>query len=144
MTKREIHYRNILLKEIHSHRVYNSLKDEEWRDFLHKNYRVTSSKLLGISELKNLILLLDGKINRALNDTNARREIKNYLTQIESNTKERATPSQIEKIQKIRRKQNLTNRKFWEFVDTKIGYFPFRLNLIQKLEANKIIMGLLK
>ena len=144
MTKRKINYRNILLKEIHSHRVYNSLKDEEWREFLHKNYRVSSSKLLGISELKNLILLLEGKINRALNDNDARREIRNYLIQIESNNKEKATPSQIEKIQKIRRKQNLTNRNFWEFVDTKIGYFPFRLNLIQKLEANKIFTELLK
>jgi len=116
----------------------------EWKKFLNENYQTDSSKLLGINELKNLILLLDGKIKRALNDKNARKEVANYLKQIETDNNEKATNAQIEKMLKMKQKLNLSNRNFWNFIDKKIGYFPFRLNLIQKLEANRIISELLK
>ena len=144
MTKRQICYRTILLEKIHNHSYYKSLEDWEWREFLSKNYKTCSSKLLGINELKNLILMLDGKVKNALNDKKARAEITKYLKQIESSRDEKITIAQIEKMLKIKKKLNLTNRNFWNFIDKKVGYFPFRLNLIQKLEANKVISELLR
>lgn len=55
-------YRNGLLAKIHVHPKYKEIKAAlSWEDYLYVRFKVTSSKDLGIEELKGLLDCLNGK-----------------------------------------------------------------------------------
>lgn len=55
-------YRNGLLAKIHVHPKYKEIKAAlSWEDYLYVRFKVTSSKDLGIEELRGLLDCLNGK-----------------------------------------------------------------------------------
>jgi len=66
MTKKQIAYKKSLLKLVHlshTYKVFFSKDDTLWRDFLKREYGVSSSKELSIDELKSLVDYLNNKTN---------------------------------------------------------------------------------
>ena len=144
MTKRQIKYRNELLRKIHLNTGYKTLKDsDDWSRFLQEHYGEKSSRELGIDELKNLIAVLEGS-SKSYTNLRSRELVKRYLRDREYGAKGLCSEAQIKSILKYQEKLNLNNRELLTFIDRQIGRMPIKLELIKKDEATKIITGFMQ
>lgn len=129
MTAKQTYLRRSLLARIHQHEFTKAAKEQDaWESFLFNMYKVSSCANLSIDELYNLIDVIEN---------GAQPLIKGRRPQ---SKKEGMTELQETYILKLwgDRDENALR----EFCHRTVKKRPLRLNILNKSEATKVILGL--
>ena len=131
MTAKQQFLRRDLLATIHKHPfVIEAKSNEAWEEFLRNNYKVSSSAKLSISELQNLLDVLNRGAEVIVGGDRPRTK------------KEMITIKQEKYINKLWGTRSLLNLS--DFCDRTIKKRPINLKILTKAEATKLIVGIEK
>jgi hypothetical protein len=128
MTKKQKEYKKVLLKLVHTSKMYKEVYSEDrelWEEFLKRNFGVKSSKDLSINELVRLV---------------------DYLNYKTSELKEKATINQIKYMCYLWDKKGKIKGVFGliKFIRERMRFRVLKLKDLTKEEATKIIIALEK
>ncbi len=131
MTEGQQIYRRNLLRRIHIHPWYKSAKQSDgWEAFLMENYGVASSGRLSIDELRNLLGVMDGRME----------------PEISGEREGMATRAQIATIEKLwlERARESSQPALMHYVRRVVGVMPLSLSILSKIQASAVIIAIKK
>ncbi|MFV0481867.1 MAG: phage protein GemA/Gp16 family protein [Campylobacteraceae bacterium] len=129
MTNKQKYLRRGLLATIHQHEFTKNAKDNDaWETFLQKNYRIDSSAKLSIDELYNLLDVLNKGSTPKITGIRPKQKTDAITIKQEMYIKELWGDKSL---------KSLSN-----FCFRTIKKRPIRLNVLNKNEATKLILGL--
>lgn len=136
MTQNQKIYHAKLITKVHLTPLYQTIyKDDRdlYEAFLINAYGVSSSKLLSISELENLIDYLTGKVKETKQNQKGRPTVKGM-----------ATDAQISKIETMWQivARDKSDSALRNFIKRQTGSFPLHLKSITQKDATGIIIAL--